>query len=274
MITYSVFFSFLFALFLLYLKFKNRVPILMYHRIADVPGDRNALPPEKFREQMQYLSRSGYSAITMSMLYDYYQHGKPLPPKPILLTFDDAYQDNFSTALPILCSYNMRGVVFPIANWIGRENKWENFNKALTRTMDWTELAAWRNSGMEIASHTVNHPFLTNCSPLELNEELQQSKRRLESKLGEPIDFICYPYGCFNEETIAAVKQCAYKGAFAIFDSVPLWNISLFALPRIQIPAHQSLWEFKLKTSSIHMIFIAMRKWERTIKRFLKNKQA
>lgn len=270
MTIYSLLFLSLLILFLLYLKFKKYVPILMYHRIADVPGDRNAMPPEKFRSQMAYLAKSGFTAITMQMLYDFYTAGKPLPPKPILLTFDDGYQDNFSEALPILREYNLRGVVFPIANWIGRENKWENFNKASTWTMDFTELTAWLDNGMDIASHTAEHPFLTTCTITALQTELAESKRILENNLAHPIEFLCYPYGDFNEETMAAAQNCGYKGAFAIFENVPLWNISLFALPRIQIPAHQSMWEFKLKTSGIHIIFIAMRKWERSIKKFLK----
>ena len=65
-------------------------------------------------------------------------------------------------------------------------------------------------------------------------------------------------------------KKANYKMAFAIFENVPLWHINLFALPRIPIPSHQKMWEFKLKVSSIHIIFVAMRKWEREFKQ-LKN---
>ena len=148
------------ALLYTYYHFRDRVPILMYHRIASVPGDRNALPEEKFEEQMRYLEENGFHSITVEELQAHFLHGKRLPKKPVVLTFDDGYEDNFSAVLPILKKYCHVGNVFPIANWIGRENKWENFGKAPTRTMDESELALWRDEGHYVGSHTKDHPFL------------------------------------------------------------------------------------------------------------------
>ena len=90
------------ALLYTYYHFYDRVPILMYHRIASVPGDRNALPGEKFEEQMRYLEENGFHSITVEELQAHFLHGKRLPKKPVVLTFDDGYEDNFSAALPIL----------------------------------------------------------------------------------------------------------------------------------------------------------------------------
>lgn len=250
-----------------YSKFKHYVPILMYHRIADVPGNRNALPPNKFESQLIYLSKNGYSTITMQMLYDYYIYGNPIPKKSVLLTFDDGYQDNFDTALPLLKKYKMSGVVFPISNWINKSNDWENFNNAATTTMSYESLIAWQNSGMEIASHTANHPFLAKCQSSDLKKELQESKSILEKRLHTPINFLCYPYGSLNAEVISEVKQAGYIGAFAIFADAPIWKINIFALPRIPIQSHQKMWEFKFKVSNIHIIFLLLRKLERQIKK-------
>ena len=251
----------------LYLRFSTRIPILMYHRIADVPGDRNALPVEKFIEQLAYLKQNGYHTATLEDVYLHYTKQKTLPPKSVLLTFDDGYKDNYTTALPLLKEYCMTAVVFPIANWIGRENQWENFHKAATTTMTLEELKLWHSHGMEIASHTVNHPFLSTCKGEQLQAELMDSKQQLSELLGISIDFLCYPYGNFNQATILAAKNAGYKAAFAIFDQVPLWNIDVYALPRIQISARQSINEFKLKVSKIHTIFIAMRQFERWFKK-------
>ena len=118
--------------FILYLKFKNYVPILMYHRIANIPSDRNALPKEKFAEQLEYLSTHNYHTITPEQLYNHFVNKTKLPKNPVLLTFDDGYQDNYLEALPLLKKYNMTAVVFPIYNWIGKPNKWEiSVNKKL-----------------------------------------------------------------------------------------------------------------------------------------------
>lgn len=258
---------FLLAAALFYMKFHRRVPILMYHRIASVPGDRNALPPEKFREQLEYLHTHGYHTISMQALYLHYQHGEPLPSKPVLLSFDDGYTDNFTTALPLLRKFHMKGIVFPISNWIGRENKWENFHKTPTTTMNPDELETWRESGLEIGSHTVNHPFLSQLSETAARNELMGSRHALEENFSMNFEYLCYPYGDFNQATMRIAKESGYKAALAIFDRVPLWNLHLFALPRIPIPSSQPLWEFKLKVSKAHVIFIALRQWERWFKR-------
>lgn len=270
-ITYILLIILILLITTIYFKFKNYIPILMYHRIATVPGDRNSLPKEKFEQQLQYLANNNYTTISPKMLYDYYTHSTPLPKKPILLTFDDGYSDNYTEALPLLLKYNMSAVVFPIGNWIGKPNHWENFGKQETTTMTFEQLISWQKNKMDIQSHTLEHPFLTACSQKQLEIELSKSKDFLEKQLHKTIDYLCYPYGVFNENVIAIAKKVNYKMAFAIFENVPLWNINLFALPRIPIPSHQKMWEFKLKVSSIHIIFIVMRKWERNFK-CLRNK--
>lgn len=253
---------------LLYFKFKNYVPILMYHRIANVPGDRNSLPEEKFEEQLKFLAENNYTTITPDMLYEHYTKHKPLPKKSVMLTFDDGYHDNYTKALPLLQKYNMKAVVFPIYNWIGKPNKWENFGKKETTTMTQEELHSWLKAGMDIQPHTLNHPFLTECKDEELEKEILNSKQGFEKLLDRPMNYLCYPYGFFDKRVIEVVKKADYKMAFAIFDNVSLWHINLFALPRIPVPSHQKMWEFKLKVSSINVIFVAMRKWERDFKRF------
>lgn len=254
----------------LYAKFHTRIPILMYHRIASVPGERNSLPPEKFKEQLDYLKNRGYNTISLNDLYLHYTEQAPIPPKPVILTFDDGYEDNYSIALPLLRERNMKAIVFPIANWVGQENKWENFNHAITRTMDWDQLREWKHAGMEIGSHTLEHPFLTQCDAIGLKWELVDSKLVLEERLGSKMDFLCYPYGFFDDKTIVAAKKAGYKGAMAIYDKVPLWQQDLFALPRIPIPAKQPLWEFALKVGKFHIIFILLRKLERNAKRIFR----
>lgn len=253
-----------------YSKFYNRVPILMYHRIADVPGERNSLPPEKFKDQLDYLKRHGFSTITLSELYKHLAHKTPLPPNPVLLTFDDGYEDNCRVALPMLLARNMKATVFPIANWIGRENKWENFNHRPTRTMNWDELRIWLAAGMEIGSHTLEHPFLTGCDETRLAQELVESKRILENKLGTNIEFLCYPYGCFDEKTLIMAQKAGYKGALAIFENAPIWRQEWFALPRIPVSPRQPLWEFALKVGRFHILLIMLRKMERKVKHLLR----
>lgn len=239
----------------------------MYHRIADIRGDRNSLPPDKFLQQLDYLSSQGYHTVSLKDVYEYYSTGKPLPSKPIVLTFDDAYEDNFSIAMPLLAARNMQATVFPITNWVGQPNNWEKFGKAATVTMNWEQLQAWLNSGMEIGSHTVTHPFLSRIQIDCLQSELIQSKLALFEQLNIDAEFLCYPYGDHNAEVILAAKKAKYKGALAIYDNAPLWNLDLYALPRIPISSRQPLWEFAIKVSWLHSMLIFLRKVEVAVKK-------
>jgi peptidoglycan/xylan/chitin deacetylase (PgdA/CDA1 family) len=206
----------------------------------------------------------------MDQLYAHYVLGEKLPPKPVVLTFDDGYADNLYTAMPIMQKYNMIGNVFVIANWIGKENKWENFGKAPTVTMTEQELQEWQNAGNYIGSHTVSHPNLNLCDKLQLIEELSHSKKSLDLIAGTDIKSICYPYGNFNNLVIEAAREAGYKIGLAIFNQAPIWNFNILALPRIPIPSGQKMWEFKLKVSKLHMLFVILRQVERKTKKLFR----
>ena len=256
------------ALILLYAYYisYNKIPILMYHRIDRVRGDRNTLAPEKFEQQLQYLAENGYHTVTMDELYEHYARGLPLPKKSVVLTFDDGYVDNLTIAMPLLEKYHMRGNVFAISNWLGKENKWENFGKAPTLTMNQEQLLQWQAAGHYVGCHTCNHPFLSKIAPVDLTQELTASKAKLECILQRPVDCICYPYGDFSQEVLQAVRQAGFKTGLAIFYQAPLASLNLFALPRIPIPSGQKMWEFKLKVSKIHLIFALLRQIEKSLK--------
>lgn len=260
----------LFLLLYAYLHVRRRVPILMYHRIATIPGDRNALPLEKFKDQMAYLKQKDFHTITMDTLENYYLHHTPLPKKPIVITFDDAYTDTYTTALPVLKEYGHVGNVFSIGNWQGTDNTWEHFGKERTTTMTPDELLLWEKEGNYAGPHTMDHPFLTTCDDQRLMEELEGSRLAMESLTGSPKTCICYPYGDLDRRVTESAKRAGYHLGLGIFYNLPLWTEDRLALPRVPIPARQPMWEYKLKVSSIHLLFIALRQWERKIKKILR----
>lgn len=247
------------------------VPILMYHRIADIAGDRNSLPPAMFARQLQYLRDHGYQTISLAFLNEHRLTGRALPAKPVILTFDDGYEDNFLTALPLLKTFGMTASLFFLSGWAGRSNDWEDYpGKPHCRMMSWEQLAYWHESGMEIGSHTVNHPFLSTLSLPEMTYELTESKALIEGRLGCPIEFLCYPYGDFDERVKGAAVAAGYQGALAIFAGTSLWRDDMFALKRIVISSRQPLWEFSFKISPCHGVFTAMRIGEKAVKTWLR----
>ena len=124
---------------------------------------------------------------------------------------------------------------------------------------------------MEIGAHTVNHPMLSRLTEQEINYELETSKEVLERQLRIRVDFLCYPYGDFDDRVKTMAKNAGYKGAIAIFNGVSLVREDLYAIPRVGVSSRLPLWEFKLKVSRLHRYFIGMRVIEKRIKKMLRN---
>lgn len=246
------------------------VPILMYHRVDTVSGDRNTLLVNKFAEQMKFLKTAGHNTIKLDELYQYLTGQADLPPKPVLLTFDDGYEDNYLYVLPLLKKYNFTATVFPVVKWLGQYGDWKKMSEN-ERLMTWEQLFAWRDAGMEIGSHTVQHPDLRKLTDEQLEYELVESKRILQTKLGITVDYLCYPYGTLNEKVKHFAKSAGYKAALAIFDDTALFGKQdFYALQRVVVSSRTPLWEYKLKVSSVSRIFAGMRILEKKVKALIK----
>ena len=256
------------ALALAYWRYTREVPVLMYHRVADVPRNRLAVPPAMFAAQMAYLKEHGYHTISLAALNAYYLVHAPLPARPIVITFDDGFVDNYTTALPILRQHGFTACVCVISDWVDRENDWEDFpGKAAAHTMNWEQLHGWQQAGMGIVCHTANHPRLPRLSDEDITREFSESKRALQEQLGQPMDFLCYPYGDFDARVQRLAREVGFKGALAIFERVPLWHFDPYAIRRIAISSRQPLSEFARKVSPWHFLFLLLRITERGLKR-------
>lgn len=81
-----------------------RLPVLMYHGVHSDPkkaGDY-VITPQALEEDLLYLQRQGCTTVVMSDLIAYVQQGAPLPEKPVMITFDDGYYNNYLNAYPLL----------------------------------------------------------------------------------------------------------------------------------------------------------------------------
>lgn len=256
---------------LVYRHWSREVPVLMYHRVQILPGDRLSVPPEAFARQLAYLQERGFHTISLDSLCTHLAQGAPLPTRPVVITFDDAYEDNFTNALPALRQYGMTATVFAISDWVGRENDWEQYRgKPSCRTMSWEQLRAWRQAGMAVGSHTVSHSSLSRLSDEGIRHELVDSKRTLEEQLGASVDFLCYPYGDFDSRVISEAEQTGYHGALAIFEGTSAWRNPRFALRRIPITGKDIGRAFFMKVSPLHVLSISLRALERKVKRWRK----
>jgi peptidoglycan/xylan/chitin deacetylase (PgdA/CDA1 family) len=181
-----------------------RVPILMYHRIhPDPPPSHRSLTvhPGDFARQMRWLKQHGYRTITQRELYDALFLGKPLGPKPIMITFDDGYSEVFHKAVPVLKRLGMRATAYVISGRTLRSD---------TVFLTWHLLRALERDGVEIGSHTVGHRHLTSLSDGEALRELVRSRRAFERRLGHPVQWLAYPFGAYDSRIERLARRAGY----------------------------------------------------------------
>ena len=215
-------------------------PILEYHMISDkAPDDayEYAVPVADFKEQLDYLKSEGYETIT---LQDYMRARKgaiKLPKKPIVLTFDDGYDDNYTNLLPILEEKGMKGTVYMVTNDIGRPGY-----------LTWDQLREMQNRGIELGSHTANHQPLTELSDQMRQDELKLSKLLMEWNGLKTIFTFSYPNGAYDDKLPGLLKDNEYLTAVTGEAGLNDMQTNPYLLHRINIPHPRlGLWEFKAR---------------------------
>lgn len=185
------------------------VPILMYHYVEHVkdPGDtlrqKLAIFPETLDSQLKTMQQAGYTFMYMSDLADVIDGKKTLPPKPIVLTFDDGYRDFYTDAFPILKKYNIKSTEYIISAFIGKPNY-----------MFLPQLQTIKQSDLvEIGAHTEHHIDLRSANEKKATEEIAGSKAALEKLFGDPVLTFAYPSGFFTDATVQIVKDAGFTSA-------------------------------------------------------------
>ena len=197
-----------------------KATILMYHNIAKPPRGvmlRSLyVTPDMFRFQMWYIKKAGYQVVSLDEIADSAQHSPSAsePQKRIALTFDDGFADFYHNAVPILRQYGFTATVYLVSDRIGSINTWDahqlNAEKPL---MNWQMINELKQNGITFGSHTRTHPFLTELSAHQAEEEIAGSKAALEEQLGCPVNHFCYPSGNYNDNIVELVKNAGYKTA-------------------------------------------------------------
>jgi glycosyltransferase involved in cell wall biosynthesis/SAM-dependent methyltransferase len=194
------------------------VPILAYHRIAaDGPPSlrRWRVHPDMFRQQLRLLRSHGYYSITSADIVKARQSAKPLPGRPILLTFDDGYQDFADTAWPILEAEGFNAEVFVVTDCVGGSAVWDAHNGDAARLMDWEAIEGLHRKGVAFGSHLATHTPATNLSSFNLVQEARRSRMELQSHLGKDITSVAAPYGATDERYNRILASVGYRLGFS-----------------------------------------------------------
>lgn len=215
------------------------VPILMYHHIEKLPATATPLQlswtvtPQNFDDQMAWLVRNGFHTVKMAQLAAFLKGKEPLPTKPIVISFDDGWEDDYSAALPILRKYALLATFYVYTNPLGREHY-----------LTWAQLTEIAAAGMEIGSHTLSHPHLRTLTPEDAKKEVAESKATLEKRLNTRVTTFAYPFGEYNNTILDLVKRAGYESAVTIASGYEQRADALYQLHRIRISYGDSLQVF------------------------------
>ena len=216
------------------------VLVLEYHHVSDDVEDEGwayTVPVADFKEQLDYLQAQGYTTISMQDFVRAKKGKQELPDKPLILTFDDGYEDNYTVLLPMLEERGMKATVYMVTNSIGRKGY-----------LSWNQLRDMQNRGIELGSHTANHQPLTSLERDKQAEEMKLSKLLMEWNGLKTIFTFSYPNGAYDEGMPELLKENEYLTAVTGDGGLNTFKTNPYLLQRTNIPHPRlGLTEFKLR---------------------------
>jgi len=216
----------------------------MYHHIADPPRGADpirrdlSVSPQAFEAQLRYLVRAGYQPITLRDLTYHLTLGAPLPEKPIILTFDDGYEDNYTNAYPLLKKYGFVGTFFIVTGSV---------DTGRAGYMSWAQIEIMSTGGMEIGAHSYTHLDLRNKSVDYIVWQAVGSKEAIEARIQQPVKFFSYPSGRYDEQVVNVLHSANFWGAVTIETGTYQSSRLPFELLRIRVRGDDTLDMFVLK---------------------------
>lgn len=224
------------------------VPILMYHEIStDCPEAfrKYVVTPRTFARQMQWLASNGYTPISVTALWANRIEQRALPPRPVIISFDDGYQDCVQHAGFVLQRLGFCGVMFAVAGLVGQSSRWLMRERGFERPLaGWADLRAFADGGSEVGGHTWSHPRLCALHPDEARYELATSREVLEQGLGRAVVHLAYPFGSVNASVRLLAAETGYHTACTTDIGVAAGDDDLLMLRRVPITGHDSLLDF------------------------------
>lgn len=226
------------------------VPIIMYHQVKNTQLGKDVISLYEFESDLKYLAENKYNTITMSDLIDYVYHDEPLPDNPIILSFDDGYLTTYKYVYPLLQKYNMKIVLSIVGKSVDDFTKVHDENIGYAH-ITWEQVKEMQNSGLvEIQNHTYNMHKVS-CGRYGCGQKYNESLGNYKKSITEDIRLFqshmeamtntlpttfTYPYGKYNDNTEAIVRDLGYKATLSCQFGVNLINRDpdrLFGLKRM-----------------------------------------
>lgn len=228
-----------------------KLPVLMYHRVTEEnPPDFLTVCLADLERQLQCLRDEGYTTISAHQLIEHQYHRQPLPAKPVLLTFDDGYYDNFTLLYPLLLKYGMKATIFLIASQIPRSGQPHPQRKFIPEE----QLRQMDPAVIEFGLHTYSHNSYTEMTTGQIADDIDQCKSLLHQLKIPFAPVLAYTYGAYPkrgaawQEMVAVFRQKGIQLAFRIgnrINRLPLKEP--FVVQRVDIRGNESFQRFRRK---------------------------
>lgn len=228
------------------------LPVLMYHKIEDGKNDGLTVSSENFEKQLAWLKIKGYKSLLFSEIKNIGQND-PLPSGAVVLTFDDAYFNFLTTALPILRKYGFSAAVFLPVGHAGKVNQWD---KGSDRILNFDELKSIVSAGdIEIGLHSYSHKSYGDMTTAEMEDDIIKCRETLKKEDVPHIEVLAYPYGGYprkdlprKEEMIRMFRKTGLDFALRIGNRINRWPLQHpYEIQRIDIRGTDSFCAFKIK---------------------------
>jgi peptidoglycan/xylan/chitin deacetylase (PgdA/CDA1 family) len=231
----------------------HEIPVLMYHQVVEKTPAASKYNIHVTRmdleKQLRSLRARGFQPVTFEDLLT-----RRIPDKPVILTFDDGYENNYGQLFPLLRQYGMKAVVYILGNRKHRNNFWDipqgEPEAALLKDSQIREMS---ESGLvEFGAHSLNHARLTQLKPQAVQKEVEGSKQSIEKLLGKPVLSFAYPYGLYNEPIKKITKEAGYRFGIAVKGRFTRFGEDLMEIRRVHMFPDTSPFDFWKKTSGFY----------------------
>jgi peptidoglycan/xylan/chitin deacetylase (PgdA/CDA1 family) len=224
------------------------VPILMYHQVSPRPHPsfrKYCVTPGAFAAQMAWLTWTGYRSISLDAVLAARSGQGGLPRRPVVITFDDGFQDCWDYAVPVLRERGFSALFFLVAGLVGRRSTWLLREKGVEfPLMDWTAARGLLDAGLECGAHSLSHPRLAELPTAECRRELDESRQILADGLGHEVTHLAYPFGSYDERVRAIAAEVGYRSACSVRIGLSKPDDDALALHRVPVSGREGLANF------------------------------
>lgn len=232
---------------------RKGLPILMYHKVSESEIDGITISTEKLKQQFEFIRRKGYQTLSFDELAAAIKIGKPLPKRPLILTFDDAYRNFMKHAVPLLKTYGFKASVFIPVGYMGKTNNWDNGSDPILSAVEIKELAY--TGSIEFGIHSYLHRSYAELDPVGMKNDLDLCIQTLDYHNIPFVRVLAYPYGGYpkkDPQLKAKMKEIfrtsRLQFALRIGNRINRWPLKdPYELKRIDIKGTDNFYTFRTK---------------------------